>query len=536
MLTGEALCRAGITGIQRRSFSSQSHEGAEAQSSMAGKPYQNLLLCASVHLCLCAEIVTLGCGTDPEAPKPVAAAQGAKVPVKRPPPKAFQPPPAQPAEPAKNTSPAAAPLPEKTFEDLVARAAAEEFALPQVDDAKVAATGIRKLASDHLVLYTDLPAAPNVDELPAVFDQAVPQWCQYFGIPQEQTAKWKLAGCLMRDKERFAGTGLLPVNIPDFVHGFQRGSQFWWYPEEGTYFPRHQMLHEGTHAFMNRFLGGAGPPWYMEGMAEMLGLHSWKEGKLALGYLPKSKEEVPYWGRVKIVRDDYAAEKGMMLEDVFRYDARAHLKTGPYGWSWAAAAFLDAHPATQATFRELKTKVGDRSPSFSSELVERVGSQWPAVREDWQLFVINIEYGYDVARSAVVRKVEIMPPPAQGATATIAADRGWQSTGLRLEGGKKYRLKASGRYEVARDPKVWTCEPGGVTIRYHQGLPLGMLLAAVGDVEKPTSAVTPLATPQPIGLAGEIEPASTGTLYLKINDSPAELADNRGDLTITIGP
>lgn len=497
----------------------------------------------------CALIFAPGCGRDTPPPQPPANA----IAVQKPKPNAAskikprQPAAADPQPPVADSQPpppiqprpsdppvAAASVPEKTLEDLVARAAAEEFNLPQVDDDKVAAAGIRKLTSEHLILYTDLPAAADVDELPAVFDQAVPQWCQYFGIPEQQAAKWMVVGCLMRDKERFAGAGLLPVNIPDFVHGFQRGGQFWWYPEVGTYYPRHQMLHEGTHAFMNRFLGGSGPPWYMEGMAEMLGLHSWKEGKLRLGYWPKSKEEVPYWGRVKIVRDDYAADKGLMLEDVFRYDARAHLKTGPYGWSWAAAAFLDAHPATQSAFRELKSKTSDRSPGFSSALIERVGRQWPAVREDWQLFVVNIDYGYDVARSAVVRKADVAGLTAQGATATIVADHGWQSTGLRLEGGKKYWLKASGRYEVARTPQVWVCEPGGVTIRYHQGLPLGMLLAAVGDMEQPSSGVTPLARAQPIGLAGEIEPTSTGTLYLKINDSPAELADNDGDIQVMI--
>ena len=491
--------------------------------------------------CLCASLFAAGCGRD--APTPPSTSHAVAVQK----PKPTQASKKEPRFPVANSQPAplvqprpadppaaAVALPEKTLEDLVNRASAEEFNLPQVDDAKIAAAGIRKLSSEHLILYTDLPAAAEVDELPAVFDQAVPQWCRYFDIPQEQAAKWKVAGCLMRDKERFAGAGLLPVNLPDFVHGFQRGSQFWWYPEVGTYYPRHQMLHEGTHAFMNRFLGGAGPPWYMEGMAEMLGLHSWKEGKLTLAYSPKSKEEVPYWGRVKIVRDDYAAEKGLMLEDVFRFDSRAHLKTGPYGWSWAAAAFLDAHPATQAAFRDLKSKSSDRSSDFSKGLIERVGTQWPAVREDWQLFIVNVDYGYDVARSAVVRKAVAAGLPAQGAKATIAADRGWQSTGLRLEGGKKYRLKASGRYEVARTPQVWTCEPGGVTIRYHQGAPLGMLLASVGDLDQPTSGVTPLARAQPIGLAGELEPASTGTLYLKINDSPAELADNAGTLSVEI--
>lgn len=501
------------------------------------RPFSNL--CAIVLLCLCAPFASLGCGSRPE-PSPAVATPKAHRPKasaqKKAPPKSFQPPVTQEASPTRYTSPAAAPLPEKTLSDLVARAAAEEFQLPPIDDAKAAAAGIRKLAGKHLILYTDLPAAAEVDELPTVFDLAVPQWCAYFGVTEASVADWQVVGCLIRDKERFVGAGLLPHHVPEFPHGYQIGSQFWWYPMEGNYFPRHQMLHEGTHAFMARWLGGGGPPWYMEGMAEMLGLHAWRDGKLALGYSPKSSEEVPYWGRLKIIRDDIAANQGLLLEDVFRYDARAHLRIEPYCWSWAAAAFLDTHPLSQKAFRELKTKVADRSQEFSQAFMDRVKADWPVIREDWQLFVIHIEYGYDVARAAVVRKADPAPLPPQGAKTAIAADRGWQSTGLKVEGGKRYQLAASGRYKVAQEPKVWWCEPGGVTIRYYRGRPLGMLVAAVGDVENPATTTSSLAVAQPIGQSAIIEPASTGTLYLKINDSPAELADNAGEIQVEIRP
>ena len=425
---------------------------------------------------------------------------------------------------------------EKSLGDLVARAAATEFDLPQVDDAKIAAAGIRKLTSKHLVLYTDLPSTPTIDELPAVFDQAVPQWCEYFGVPPDRVAKWKVVGCLIQDRERFLGAGLLAATLPDFLHGYQRGSQFWWYPKEGDYFSRHQMLHEGTHAFMTRWLGGAGPPWYMEGMAELLGTHAWRDEKLTMGYVPRSKEEVPFWGRVKLVRDEFAASRGLMLEDVFRYDARAHLRIEPYAWSWAACAFLDQHPLTQKAFRELKANTGDRSAEFSQSLLRRLEADWQAIREDWQLFIVNIDYGYDVAKSAVVRTKEARPLPAGGASVTVNADRGWQSTGIAVEAGRTYSLKASGRFRLKGEPKVWQSEAGGVTIRYHQGQPLGMLLAAIGDEKEPSSPITPLARPQPIGLAGEIEPKTGGTLYLKLNDSPAELADNSGTVTVEIKP
>ncbi len=505
---------------------------------MAGKPYQNLLLLASVPLCLCVTIATLGCSSDAAPAKPVASAGPAtpKLSATKPPPKPFQPPPIQPANPPKNTSPAAPPLPEKSLSDLAARAAAEEFQLPKIDDARAAAAGIRKLSGKHLVLYTDLPAAADIDELPTLFDQAVPQWCDYFAVPREKTADWKLVGYLMRDKEPFVGSGMFPPTLPDFPNGFQVGSEFWWFEQPSPYYRRHLMLHEGTHAFMNRWLRGAGPPWYMEGMAELLGLHAWQAGKLTLAYEPKSKEEVPYWGRVKTIRDDFAAGKGLTLEDVFRYDARAHLRVEAYAWSWAAVAFLDGHPLSQTAFRALKSKTADRSLQFSLDLQERLKENWPALREDWELFVVNAEYGYDVGRSATERKETAALPP-QGASVTIAADRGWQSTGLKVEAGKRYQLSAGGRYQLASHPKAWWSEPGGVTIRYHRGQPLGKLLAAIGDLERPPAGtLTPLAAPQPIGLSATIEPAATGTLYLKVNDSPAELADNQGDLSVKVEP
>jgi hypothetical protein len=492
---------------------------------------------ASLRLCLGVLCVALGCDSHQPAAKKVAAPPSPNLSVgteKPDPPSALQQAAVQPASRPQKASPSPPPVAERPLTDLVAQAAAEEFHLPEIDDAKAAAAGIRKLTGKHLILYTDLPPAAEVDELPTVFDQAVPLWCDYFAVPREKTAQWKLVGYLLKDKERFVGAGLFPPTLPDFPNGFQRGSEFWWNQQPSDYYRRHLMLHEGTHAFMNHWLGGAGPPWYMEGMAELLGLHAWRKGELTLGVAPKSSEEVPYWGRVKIIRDDFAAGRGLTLEEIFRYDARAHLRVEAYGWSWAAVMFLDGHPLTQAAFRELKGRAADRTVRFSENFLERVKPDWPAIREDWQLCVANIEYGYDVARSAAVRKGEAAPLPPGAVKVKIDADRGWQSTGLKLAAGQSYQLSASGRYQVAAEPKVWWCEPGGVTVRYYRGQPLGMLLAAIGDVEQPAGAITPLAAPQPIGLAAAIEPILSGTLYLKVNDSPAELADNAGNLTVEI--
>ena len=146
--------------------------------------------------------------------------------------------------------------------------------------------------------------------------------------------------------------------------------------------------------------------------------------------------------------------------------------------------------------------------------------------------VANLEYGYDVARTAV-DFTPGRPLPHGGTTLRVAADRGWQNTGLKLEAGESYRLRASGQYQVDDEPQVWWCEPGGVSIRYYRGLPLGILLAAVRP-EDPAPGSTPLLEPTAVGLGTHLVPRQTGTLYLKINDSAGELDDNAGELHVHV--
>ena len=136
---------------------------------------------------------------------------------------------------------------------------ADDFQLPEIDQQRIATAGIRKIVGKHVTLFTDLPAG-EVDELPKVFDAAVPLWCEYFGIKLGDVAAWKTAGFVMRDKERFVGTGLYLDSLPPFPNGYSTGAQLWIYDQPSAYYRRHLLLHEGTHLFMYRWLGGAGPP------------------------------------------------------------------------------------------------------------------------------------------------------------------------------------------------------------------------------------------------------------------------------------
>src|SRR5262249_17899002 len=132
------------------------------------------------------------------------------------------------------------------------------------------------------------------------------------------------------------------------------------------------------------------------------------------------------------------------------------------------------------------------------------------------------------------------PLPVAGQTVTIAADRGWQSSGVALEAVKSYDLTATGRYQIAADQnggiaKPWPCEPGGVTIDYHDGRPLGMLIGAIDSRDGQSKGTSEsFAEPFAIGLHTTLKATRSGTLYLRVNDAASSLDDNRGTLNVAI--
>ncbi len=330
----------------------------------------------------------------------------------------------------------------------------------------------------------------------------------------------------MKDDSKFRAAGLLPDDLPPFVNGYSRGADLWWREQPSAYYRRHLMLHEGTHAFMFGTFGTCGPPWYMEGIAELLATHSWTVGKLKLNVFPSSREEFPYWGRVKIVRDSVSEGTARRLEEVLAFAPGLHSTVEPYGWCWATAAFLDGHPRYQQRFRQLPAEL--KNDELNRHMKTLYADDWSDLNEEWQCYILDLDYGYDLVRNAI-EFAPGKPLPADGARVTISADRGWQSTGIRLEAGKRYSIRASGRYQLGQQPQIWWSEPNGVSLRYYGGRPLGMLLAAVHPEPYDPIAVSSLLSPSVVGLGTVLAPLESGTLYLRINDSPAELSDNIGE-------
>ncbi len=414
----------------------------------------------------------------------------------------------------------------------------------EIDEQLVAAAGIRKISGKHLDLYTDVRDPAVVDELPAVFDLAVKQWCNYFGIGNAKAENWKLRGFLIADRNdpsRFQKAGLMPDDLPTFLAGFQRRQNLWFYLQPGEYYTRHLMIHEGTHGFMLWYLGGYGAPWFGEGMAELFGAHQWKDRQLTLRYRLRDRSEAPYWGRVKRIKDEYKSGDAMTLDEVILISPTAFLNVRNYGWSWAACNFLANHEKSKSKFEKLIDYTKLDSTAFNRRMRRSLNSDWDELSRDWELYLGEIEYGFEVARAQVSDAESVVVenrPDVSGFK--IKSDRSWQTTTLAVRKGERYQVSGKGEFIIAKfsdaGAQPWTSQSNGITIKYHRGHPLGMLHAGILDPSAATAKeqVKGLLNPVPIGLAAEFTASQDGILCLRINESPAALDDNEGGLEVTV--
>ena len=154
--------------------------------------------------------------------------------------------------------------------------------------------GLYELITPRLTLVTDIPMDDELKSWPALLEQSIEQWQLYFGVDAERMTGLHVSAFLIGDRERLRKLGLLE-GVPGFDEGYQFGNQIYLREQPTTYYRRHLFLHEATHWIMWKLYGGAGAPWFMEGMADMQATHSLKDGVLKLGILPSSREQVPGW-------------------------------------------------------------------------------------------------------------------------------------------------------------------------------------------------------------------------------------------------
>ncbi|HUE12917.1 MAG TPA: hypothetical protein VMR25_02025 [Planctomycetaceae bacterium] len=406
---------------------------------------------------------------------------------------------------------------------------------PRHDDVRLKQLGITSFESKRLKLYTDVAAEKVQSLLPAV-DAAYDALVDYFGPlpPNPERTDFQVTGYLMADKPLFQRAGLLPEDLPPFLNGRHQEQEFWVNEQETDYYRRHLVIHEVTHCFMFAIPGVDIPGWYMEGMAELFGTHGIDaQGRYKFRVMPDRPERFDGLGRIPLVRIEIAKGQWKSLEDLERLTPAEFLNNTAYAWSWAACALLDGHPRYSQRFRELGKHTFGRE--FASNRRRLFSADLPRLRTDWALFTHQLQFGYDLTRAAI--DFEAGKPLGPGETRPalgVAANRGWQPSGIALQQGHRYEIAASGEITLAKLPKPWISQPQGISIVYAEGHPIGMLLAAVRR-EPPVDGVEETMLKEiVVGRNATFVAATTGTLYLRINDRWGSLADNEGGYRVVV--
>lgn len=410
-----------------------------------------------------------------------------------------------------------------TFSTLLNAAAAEpsQNAPFQIEEGK------------HILLRADTGSRESLRELVQAFDAAVPQWAEFWGLPQNALRNWRVDACLMTEVDRFRASGDLPRDIT-VPFGYAMGNDIWVRRQSSDYYTRHLLLHEGVHALAIDQFGGTGPSWYAEGLAELLSVHQEKGSRVLINCVPRTREEVPFWGRFKLMAGRRGSGGVPTIDQVLSYPLDLQSDVESYGWSWAAAMLLSEHSEYRPAFLDAAKRGEDRTVAFTKSLRDKLRSQWPIVQARWRLLTETLDYGFDWNRERT--ELSMKDPLWDGAAieSTINANQGWQSLGVRFAPGTRLALRATGRCTLADQPKPWISEPPGITIEYAGNRPMGQLLFA----ELP-NATTEMKQLQPLAIQTlegnlEIEIKKHCWLVFRVNDHLGRRGDNRGGYTVIV--
>jgi len=398
--------------------------------------------------------------------------------------------------------------------------------------------GLKQLTQGPLTLITDLPIDDELKQWPAVLEQAIVHWNQVWPAPEGRGEDLHLTAFLIGDRTRFQTPGMLQ-GVPDFEDGYQQSNRIFLVEQPSVYYRRHLFLHEATHWIMYRRLGGAGAPWFMEGMADMYGTHLWSDGKLTLGVIPREPKQVPHWGRFKRLNEMIENGRAPSLDQILNYGNEAQDRMDRYVWSWAACVFFNNHPEYRDEMTLAAQAPLDYSLSLSERLRASLDDRWERVVADWNGFLSDFDFGFDPARS--MPQVDSIPTRALDDTnlpleLEIDASRGWQSSGVQVASGQEFLVEAEGSFVVAQfsDDKAWRAEAQGITLRYFRHQPLGRLVAAIAPIDNDPS--TRVWETQSIGRGATVRATRDGVLMFKINEPAGDLLDNQGMLRVQVRP
>jgi hypothetical protein len=262
--------------------------------------------------------------------------------------------------------------------------------------------------------------------------------------------------------------------------------------------------HECVHGICHLSFGSTGPTWLAEGLAE-LGNY-WKDGDHSI--------DVP--APVMAVLQN-AQPKRKLLE--IAVPGRTEAGTWQdYAWRWALCHLLANNPNYSDRFVPLAIGLMEERPGVSFESV-----YGPVAREvsyEYDQFLAVIGNGYRSELTAWPWQAKFQRLSAGGeVTVKVKAKGGWQASRVLVELGDRLETSATGTWRIAAagQPLDADGEPDG----------RGRLVAAVFVDYSLTPEIA-------IGAKAVLEPSAAGQLFLRCHDAWNELADNDGEVTVTI--
>lgn len=262
--------------------------------------------------------------------------------------------------------------------------------------------------------------------------------------------------------------------------------------------------HECVHGLCHLTFGSTGPTWLSEGIAE-LGNY-WKEGDRAID-LP-----APVVGYLQ-----NALPKRKLLE--IAVPGRTESGTWEdYAWRWALCHLLANNPNYSKRFVPLAIALMEEKPGASFEEV-----YGPVAREvsfEYDQFLNTLGNGYRSDLTAWPWNAKFQKLSAKGEVKVkIKAQAGWQASRVLVEDGMSHEVTADGSWKIAAAGDQLDAD-GEADGR-------GQLVAAIfSDYD--------LSEEIPLGKKATFKAPTSGQLFLRCVDAWTELADNEGEIAVTI--
>ena len=261
--------------------------------------------------------------------------------------------------------------------------------------------------------------------------------------------------------------------------------------------------HEAVHAYCQQTFGTTGPLWYSEGMAEMGQYWRTDDSSVncedyVLDYLrkvqPKSLNDIVN-PAVEITGDSWQN----------------------YAWRWALCHLLANNSNYQARFRPL----GLAYLTNQNITFEQVyGPMADEIIFEYLFFLNHMERGYRVDLCSWDWTARFSRLLTGRATKTkVKAAAGWQPSRMLLEAGQKYDFSVSGQWKLGKDSESLTAD--------GKADGSGRLVGVIFKDFK-------LSEPFELGDYGTFEAPESGQLWLRCRDDWGSLADNDGEMEVTL--